>query len=324
MATYIIKRKFYASESSMEEAGETVGRNAGGAYGTAIGAGAGLAAGATIGGIAGGASGWNQAAKNNKIWNNVGKTASEFDSLTQSLSTAKSRGVTPQGISTMAEDLVKAGNAKTAAADAAKAANVTGKMSKAGTAVRKAGKWGLIAGVGTAVAGGLLGNSLGKSTGGAVGAAAGNVTGGTVDAVNNRIAGNQQRQYAVSQTSKNIWGAVKRFVPKSKRMKAARGVVKADQAVQKTAFEAATNPGGLAKKAAETVGKNPLSVAPGYTASTGVLTAVKKGKLTTPDSVLRNTVVGKPIYAATEYTGRKLGRLAEPIVNSAYQMARVM
>lgn len=287
MATYIIKRKFYASESSMEEAGETVGRNAGGAYGTAIGAGAGLAAGATIGGIAGGASGWSQAAKNNKIIN-------------------------------AADDALRA-------ADKAKdAAKNLKPMNKVGTAARKAGKWGLIAGLGTAVAGGLLGNSVGKSTGGAVGAAAGNVTGGTIDAVNNRIAGNQQRQYAVSQTSKNIWGAIKGFVPKSKRMKAARGVVKADQAVQKTAFEAATNPGGLAKKAAETVGKNPLSVAPGYTASTGVLTAVKKGKLTTPDSVLRNTVVGKPIYAATEYTGRKLGRLAEPIVNSAYQMARAL
>lgn len=323
MATYIMKRKFYASESSMENAGETVGRNVGGAYGTAVGAGAGLAAGATIGGAIGATSGWNKAAANNKIWDAAQDAASNLKSL-QNSNAIHGANMSEAGRQLLDKNIADAAVKSKEAADAAKAANVTGKMSKVGTAARKGGKVALIAGLGTAVAGGLLGNSLGKSTGGSVGAAAGNVAGGTVDAVNNRIAGNQQRQYAVSQAAKNAWSAVKGFVPKSKRMKAARGVVKADQTVKNTAYKVATNPGGLAKDVVETVGKNPLSIAPGYTGSTAVLTAVKKGKLTTPDSVLKKTIIGKPIYAATEYTGRKLGKLAEPVVNSAYQMAQVM
>lgn len=134
----------------------------------------------------------------------------------------------------------------------------------------------------------------------------------------------QEREFTVSKGTKAIYGLTKPFISKSKRHKWAKTLVGADQAAQRTAFEMATNPGGVAKKVAETVGKNPLSVAPGYTGSTVVLTAAKKGKLTTPDTVLKKTVIGKPIYAATEYTGRKVGRLVEPVVNSAYNMARMM
>lgn len=316
--TITFKRKFYASETAMENAGETVGGQTGSVVGAGTGAAVGLGAGFTVGGIAGGAKGWNQAAANNKLWDAAQNTAQKAADAKANFDRATSN------TSALKKELTSANKAAKEASKAAKAANVTGKMSKIGTAASKGGKWGLIAGLGTAVAGGVLGSQMGKSAGQSVGAAAGNVVGGTVDSVNNRIAGNQQRQYAVSQGAKSAWSAVKGFVPKSKRMKAARGVVNADKKVQGVVFEAATNPGGLAKTAVETVGKNPLSVAPGYTGSTALLTAAKKGKLTTPDTVLKKTVIGKPIYAATEYTGRKLGQLAEPLVNSAYQMAKVM
>lgn len=134
----------------------------------------------------------------------------------------------------------------------------------------------------------------------------------------------QEKEFAVSKGTKAIYGLTKPFISKSKKYKWAKTLVESDKAARNTIFEAATNPGGLAKKAAETIGKNPLSVAPGYTGTTAVLTAAKKGKLTTPDSILKKTVIGKPIYAATEYTGRKVGRLMEPVVNTVYNMAKAM
>lgn len=134
----------------------------------------------------------------------------------------------------------------------------------------------------------------------------------------------QERSYATSWITKDIYNTVKRFVPRSKRMGLARAAVKSDSNVKTLAHKLSTNPGSVAKEITETIGKNPLSVAPGYTGTTAALTALKKGKLTTPDSVLKKTIIGKPIYAATEYTGRVVGRLAEPLVNSAYNMAKAM
>lgn len=325
--TITFKRKFYASETAMENAGETVGGQAGSVVGAGTGAVAGGLVGGTIAAGIGAVKGWKDVDKARagleSAQNTAAKAKDSFLKANQAKNAAKAGGLNT--VDDLTKAAKKANEARVAANKTANNMAKVAQRSNIGNAARKAGKWGLIAGLGTAVAGGVLGSSMGKSTGQSVGAAAGNVVGGTVDSVNNRIAGNnQQRQYAVSQGAKSVWGAVKGFVPKSKRMKAARGVVKADKKVQGAVFEAATNPGGLAKTAVETVGKNPLSVAPGYTGSTALLTAAKKGKLTTPDTVLKKTVIGKPIYAATEYTGRKLGQLAEPLVNSAYQMAKVM
>lgn len=108
-------------------------------------------------------------------------------------------------------------------------------------------------------------------------------------------------------------------------MKLSRTAVKADHTVKNAVFDASTNPGGVANKVVQKVTENPVTMMPGGLSIGGsVATAINKGKPSTIDSVLKKTKVGKPIYSALEYTGKNLGKITEPAVNTLVNISKGM
>lgn len=198
-----------------------------------------------------------------------------------------------------------------------KSAATTG-ASKWKSALSKGGKAGLI-GAGIGLAGGaLLGHNKGKEAGGQLGVNAGGAVGAGVDSATGT------RRYSVSNVTKGLYKVAKPLTPKSKRVKLARTAVKSDKAVKNTIFEAATNPGSVSNKVINKVAENPVTMMPGGLSVGGSLATAIKKKPSTIDDVLRDTKIGKPLYSATKEVGRRLGKISEPIVNSAYQMAKSM
>ena len=196
--------------------------------------------------------------------------------------------------------------------------NAAAGTSKVKSALSKGGKLGLI-GAGIGLAGGaLLGHNKGKEAGGQLGVNVGGAVGAGVDSATGT------RRYSVSNITKGIYKAAKPLTPKSKRIRLARTAVKSDKAVKNTIFEAATNPGSVSSKVINKVAENPVTMMPGGLSVGGSLATAIKKKPSTIDDVLRDTKIGKPLYNATREIGRKVGRISEPIVNSAYQMAKSM
>lgn len=318
MTTFILKRKGYSTQNDLQDTGSQVGSQAGSAVGGVTGAALGGVAAGTLGAGIGSVKGANQVLSARK----------DYNKATQAVANAKNATKVAQASGTT-EALKSAANAREAAGKAVANSRKTVVMankSVAGNALKKAGKIGAIAaGVG-AVAGGLLGSSTGSKAGEAIGSGAGSVTGNTLDSVNTRISGvNQTRGYSVSSVTKGIYKVAKPLTPKSHRMKIARKAVGIDQAAKKTAFEMGSNPGKVASKVIQKASENPVTMMPGGLSVGGsIATAINKGKPSTIDSLLKKTKIGKPLYAATEYTGRTIGKVAEPVVNSAYNIVKVL
>ena len=311
MGTFILKRKSYSlspgrNEINGENAGDAVGRSAGSAIGGVAGAGVGLAGGATLGAGYG-------AIKGVKEVNNARANLSKVTSSAQHARNAAHEAT--------AAGLKEAKGLRNTAANMtyqARKTSVLANSSKAGNAMKKAGKFGLIAGGIGAGLGALAGKSTGQSVGGAVGTATVGAVGSAVDSVTNN-----QRTYSVSRITKSIYGMAKKVTPKSKHGNLARMAVKSDRSVKNAAFNLATNPGSIASKAVQKVAENPVTMMPGGLSVGGtVATSINKGKPSTIDSVLKNTIVGKPIYSALKYTGKEAGRVVEPAVNTLANIAK--
>lgn len=318
MTTFILKRKRYSTQNDLQDTGSQVGSQAGSAVGGITGAGIGAAVAGTVGAGVGAAKGAGQILNARK----------DYNKATQAVTNAKNATKVAQASGTT-EAFKSAASAREAAGKAvANSRKTVGLVNKSmtGNALKKAGKVGAIAaGVG-AVAGGLLGSSAGSKAGEAIGSGAGSVTGNTLDSVNTRISGvNQTRGYSVSSATKAVYKVAKPLTPKAHRMKLARKAVGMDQAAKRLAFEVGSNPGRVASNVIQKAAENPVTMMPGGLSVGGsIATAVNKGKPSTIDSLLKKTKIGKPLYAATEYTGRTIGRVAEPVVNSAYNMVKVL
>lgn len=133
------------------------------------------------------------------------------------------------------------------------------------------------------------------------------------------------KTFSISKTSKSIYGLAKKFTPKSKRMKLARKAVETDKKVKDTAFQLATNPGGIVQKGVEYGSKHP---------STGLLwTAGNAAAPALPGITAGSIAVGSKIdkvgrkhlpglYKGIEKVGGKLAPVGRDITNSAYNFAR--
>lgn len=132
------------------------------------------------------------------------------------------------------------------------------------------------------------------------------------------------KTFSVSRITKSVHKLVDPIVPKSKKMKVRRNLVKLDKAGNELAYQSATNPGKVSSKMIEKVAESPVTMMPGGLSVGGTVSTAIRKKPSTIDDLLRDTKVGKPIYSAVRETGRVVGRITEPLVNSAYQMAKSM
>lgn len=345
--TITFKRKFYNNTSNMEDAGQTAGGAIGGIYGMKTGAVAGAMGGAAIGTIGGAIGGAAEVYNARSNADNLAKTSADAAKEARSAKAASTRatnavdaakGAKKEQLKVIADQKATVwNNADKAAKDAAKAVEKNAALASKNAgknALAKAGKWGLLTAGGMAIAGGLMGRSTGKDVGGAAGQAAGGLVGSASDRLVNL--GNNQRQYSVSQMARNVWNSTKKYIPKSKRMKVARDIVKTDQGIHTITQAAQVSPGTVVETGMKQLGKNPLASMPGYTTSTVLLNAgnkaihkASKGKIgkdgvVLPDSLLRNTIIGKPIYAATEYLGNTVGRILNPVTDAVYTASRTL
>lgn len=119
-----------------------------------------------------------------------------------------------------------------------------------------------------------------------------------------------------SKAAKIVYGSV----PKSLRStKLARKVINADKSLGKLSYDLSTNPGKFVGDGVKLVSENPVtaSVPGALTIGTPLATSIKK-KPSTIDSLLKDTKLGKPIYSATGYLGKKLAPISESVTNAAY------
>lgn len=322
MSTYILKRRSFSSTNEIkgENVGDSIGGSVGGAVGGTTGAVAGGVGAGLIGAGVGATKGWKAASKNNQLVDNVTKATKSADSMAKSMATASQRGVSPEGINRMAKEVAKSQNAKDAAIEAAKKAGATNKISKVGSSLKKAGKFGAIATATGLAAGAILGRKSGESAGRSVGTNVGGAIGSGIDS-----ATSNQKTYSISRVTKSVYGAAKSVTPKSKRMNLARKAVNTDKKIKEAAFEMSTNPGGLAKKGVEYVGKHPIQGSmqvagnlylPGVP-GTGATSIAVGGRL---DKLGRKHLPG--LYKSIEKAGNFVSPIARDATNAAYNLAK--